>query len=79
MSKVTHKVGGTNYYNCNLTLPYVSGSGGSGYSTVSTLAATPYPEPAAGNMFLLKNTDDSNKLSLAFYDGTNWKCVGKNT
>lgn len=71
-------VGGAAGYGVNLTLPYVSGNAGAAYSAVATLAATPYPEPAEGNVFILKNTGDSNKFSLAVYDGTAWQCIGKN-
>lgn len=66
------KVGGVQPYNFNMCLPYVSAAAGAAYSTLATTAATIYPEAATGNAFILVNTDDSSKVSLAFYNGTAW-------
>lgn len=67
------KIGGNQPYNMNAVFPVVSGAAGAGYSAIATVAVTVYPEPATGNFLILKNTDDSNKYSLCFYNGTAWQ------
>ncbi len=73
MSLANMKIGGTNGYTHNTLFPVASGAAGAGYSAIATVAVTVYPEPQLGNFLILKNTSDSNKYSLCFYNGTAWQ------
>lgn len=73
MSKVQHRIGGTQGYNINAAFPIGSGNMGGAFTAMDTVAATIYPEPATGNIFVAVNS--ASATALAYYTGSAWGVV----
>ncbi len=76
MSLPNAKVGGTFGYNMNVQFPIGAGNMGGAFTAMDTVAATIYPEPKDGNVFLAVNS--ASATAIAFYYST-WQSVTQGT